>query len=268
MGARFSLKDLWPLSFFLGVEVIPTVIGLFLSQHRYIIDLLQQYNMHEAKPMPTPLAASTSLHLGSGSPLFDGSSYRRLLGSLQYLALTCPDLCFARALSLHAYWADDRSTCIRTTSYLVFLGSNPISCHATKQKAIARSSTKAEYRALAFLASELVWVRNLLSELGVSGIGSLGLFCDNIGATYLSLNPILHSCMKHIAVDLHFVRDLVDQKILHVSHISSQDQLADGLTKALSIARFSNLCSKIGVADGTSILRGRVKATVSQASST
>ncbi|GKU94149.1 hypothetical protein SLEP1_g7678 [Rubroshorea leprosula] len=311
MGARFSLKDLGPLNFFLGVEAIPTAAGLFLSQHRYITDLLQQYNMHEAKPVPTPLAASTSLHLGSGSPLSDGSIYRRLLGSLQYLALTRLDLCFAvnklsqfmhqptdahwqaakrvlrylqgtrfhgvllrpqSALSLHAYsnadWAGNRSTCVSTTGYLVFLGSNPISWRATKQKAVARSSTEAEYRALASAAFELVWIHNLLSELGVSGLGSPALFCDNIGATYLSLNPVLHSRMKHIAVDLHFVRDLVEKNVLHVSHISSHDQLADGLTKALSTARFSSLHSKIGVADGTSILRGHVKATASPAVTT
>ncbi|GKV43245.1 hypothetical protein SLEP1_g50561 [Rubroshorea leprosula] len=235
MGARFSLKDLGPLNFFLGVEAIPTAAGLFLSQHRYITDLLQQYNMHEVKPVPTSLAASTSLHLGSGSPLFDGSIYRRLLGSLQYLALTRPDLCFAvNKLSQFMHQPTD-----------------------------AHCSTEAKYRALASVASELVWVRNLLSKLGVSGLGSPALFCDNIGATYLSLNPVPHSRMKHIAVDLHFVRDLVEKNVLHVSHISSHDQLADGLTKALSTARFSSLRSKIGVADGTSILRGRVKATAS-----
>ncbi|GLT82336.1 hypothetical protein SLE2022_007230 [Rubroshorea leprosula] len=291
MGTRFSLKDLGPLSFFLGVEAIPTSAGLLLSQHQYIINLLHKYNMHEAKPVTTPLVVSPPLHLNSGSPLSDGSTYRRLLGSLQYLALTRPDLCFAvnklsqfmhkptdahwqvakrvlrylrgtsfhglllrpqGALSLHAYsdadWAGDPSTCVSTTGYLVFLGSNPISWRATKQKAVARSSTEVEYRALAAAASELVWVRNLLQELGVSGLGSLTLFCDNVGATYLSLNPVLHSRMKHIAIDLHFVRDLVDQKLLHVSHISSHDQLADGLTKSLSTARFSSLRSKIGVA--------------------
>ncbi|GKV20244.1 hypothetical protein SLEP1_g30399 [Rubroshorea leprosula] len=76
-------------------------------------------------------------------------------------------------------------------------------------------------------------------------------------------NPVLHSRMKHIAVDLHFVRDLVDKKVLRVSHIASTDQLADGFTKPLHSTRFTCLRDKIGVADGTSILRGRVKETKS-----
>ncbi|GLT59367.1 hypothetical protein SLA2020_321880 [Shorea laevis] len=71
----------------------------------------------------------------------------------------------------------------------------------------------------------------------------------------------MHSRMKHIAIDLHFIRDLVDKKILRVSHIASADQLADGLTKPLSSSRFALLRSKIGVADGSTILRGRIKET-------
>ncbi|GKV19387.1 hypothetical protein SLEP1_g29657 [Rubroshorea leprosula] len=69
----------------------------------------------------------------------------------------------------------------------------------------------------------------------------------------------MHSRMKHIAIDLHFVRDLVDKLVLHVSHIASQDQLADGLTKSLSSIRFCRLRSKIGIVDGTAVLRRRIK---------
>ncbi|GKV35028.1 hypothetical protein SLEP1_g43348 [Rubroshorea leprosula] len=98
-----------------------------------------------------------------------------------------------RSLSLHAYsdadWAGDPSTCVSTTGYLVFLDSNPISWQVTKQKAVARSSTETEYRASVAAASEMVWVRNVLQKLGVSSVRSPALFCDNIGATYLSLNP-------------------------------------------------------------------------------
>ncbi|GKV35891.1 hypothetical protein SLEP1_g44095 [Rubroshorea leprosula] len=68
----------------------------------------------------------------------------------------------------------------------------------------------------------------------------------------------MHPRMKHITIDLHFIRDLVDKWILHVSHISFQDQLADGLTKPLASAHFSSLQSKIGVATGTIVLRGRI----------
>ncbi|GKU88976.1 hypothetical protein SLEP1_g3180 [Rubroshorea leprosula] len=172
-----------------------------------------------------------------------------------------------QSLSIHAFsdadWAGDRDTCLSTTGYIVFLGGNPILWRAAKQRAVARSSTEAEYRALAASSSELVWVTHLLNELGIPITDPPALYCDNVSATYLSSNPVLHSRMKHIAVDLHFVRDLVDKKVLRVSHIASTDQLADGFTKPLHSTRFTCLRDKIRVADGTSILRGRVKETKS-----
>ncbi|GKV11696.1 hypothetical protein SLEP1_g22924 [Rubroshorea leprosula] len=274
MSTKFSIKDLGTLSYFLGIEAIPTSAGLFLSQHKYVNDLLHRFRMHEAKSVATPLATNTGLQLLSGIALSDAQFMHRptelhwqatkrllryLRGTLFHGLLLRPQ----SSLNLHAYsdadWAGDRDTMVSTTGYIVFLGQNPISWRAAKQKAVAQSSTEAEYRALTATASKVVWIRHLLGELGISCSPSSAIFCDNIGATYLSLNPIMHSRMKHIAIDLHFVRDLVDQRVLHVSHIVSQDQLADGLTKPLSSIRFSHLRSKIGVANGTIVLRGRIK---------
>lgn len=74
--------------------------------------------------------------------------------------------------------------------------------------------------------------------------------CDNIGATYLCANLVFHSRMKHITLDYHFVRELVQSGVLRVSHITTADQLADALTKPLPRARFLDLPVKIGVTSG------------------
>lgn len=94
---------------------------------------------------------------------------------------------------------------------------------------IARSSTEAEYRAVAAIAAELSWVQSLLHELGVSLTKPPVIYCDNIGATYVCANPVFHSRMKHIAIDFHFVRDKVSKGLLHVSHVATNNQLADAL---------------------------------------
>jgi hypothetical protein len=60
------------------------------------------------------------------------------------------------------------------------------------------------------------------------------LWCDNLGATYLSVNPVFHARTKHIEIDYHFVRERVARKQLNVQFISTNDQLADGFTKTLS----------------------------------
>ena len=158
-----------------------------------------------------------------------------------------------------ADWAgnmDDRSS---TSAYISFLGQNPISWSSKKQKAIARSSTEAEYRSLANAASESIWIQNLLHELGFPLKAPPALLCDNLGATHLSYNPVNHSRMKHIQIDLHFVRDLVQKGTLQVQHVHTTDQLVDLLTKPLSQQRTAVLRSKIGLTDGSPILRGRIE---------
>ena len=120
---------------------------------------------------------------------------------------------------------------------------------------MARSSTEAEYRAVAAATAELNWISNLLSELQCS-TSPPTIYCDNLGATYLTANPVFHSRMKHIAIDFHFVRDQVSKHKLRVTHVHSSDQLADSLTTPLSHLPFQDHRSKIGILDGSSILRG------------
>ena len=93
---------------------------------------------------------------------------------------------------------------------------------------------EAEYKALANATAELIWVQSLLGELGVPQPKVPILWCDNIGATYLSANPVFHARTKHIEVDYHFVRQRVADKQLQVRIISTDDQVADGFTKPLT----------------------------------
>jgi hypothetical protein len=91
----FALKELGPLHFFLGVEAHKVDSSMYLSQRRYITDLLRKTNMHEAKPVSSPMASSIVLSQHTGTSLSDPSSYRSVVGSLQYLSLTRPDISFA-----------------------------------------------------------------------------------------------------------------------------------------------------------------------------
>ena len=149
---------------------------------------------------------------------------------------------------------DDRTS---TSAYISFLGSNPISWSSKKQRTIARSLTEAEYQTLANAASETMWLSTLFKELAFPVKESSQLLCDNLGATHLSFNPVNHSHMKHIQIDLHFVRDLVQKGSIQISHVYTQDQLADLLTKSLSKQHTELLRNKINdLADGSPILRG------------
>ena len=121
----------------------------------------------------------------------------------------------------------------------------------TKRRTIARSSTKAKYCFIA-AAAELQWVKSSLFELFVPMHSPPTLFSDNLGVTYLSTNPVFHSHMKHLAIDYHFVHDLVQSSKLRVTRVSTSDQLVDALTKSLSRSRLFSPCNKIDVVFGTS----------------
>ena len=119
------------------------------------------------------------------------------------------------------------------------------------------SSTEAEYKVVTNASSELIWINSLLLELHISLL-ALILWCDNIGATYLSANPVFHAQVKHIEVDFHFIREQVGTQKLCICAISSQDQTTDLLTKALPRHRFLLLRSKLNVLP-VFHLRGGVK---------
>jgi len=88
------------------------------------------------------------------------------------------------------------------------------------------------------------------------------LWCDNIGATYLTANPLFHARTKHISIDYHFVRDQVSSQALNVHFISSKDQLADTFTKPLPTSKFTSLRDNLHVCDLPLMLRGRIETTL------
>ena len=151
--------------------------------------------------------------------------------------------------SLSAYcdanWAGDPVDRRSISSIVVFFRNCPITWSAKKQSTISRSSTEAEYRALASTVAELYWIRMFLRDLGIFLSTPPLRWCDNISALAIASNPVFHSRTKHIEVDYHFVREKVLWKDLMVKFISSNDQLANIFTKDLPSSRFHSLTSKL-----------------------
>lgn len=93
--------------------------------------------------------------------------------------------------------------------------------------------------------AELIWLQNLLFEHGMHSTSLPVLWCDDIGAIYVSSNPVFHACTKHIKLDFYFVREQVASNKLQIRFISIDDQIANLFTKPLPSAQFIFLRSKL-----------------------
>ncbi|KAL6276027.1 hypothetical protein ACE6H2_019628 [Prunus campanulata] len=139
-------------------------------------------------------------------------------------------------------WAGDLNTRRSTTGFVVLLGHNPISWQSKKQGSVSRSSTEAEYRALANTAADLAWIRQVLLDLKVCLPQPPTIFCDNLSALSLSSNQVYHSRIKHLHIDFHFVRVRVQRNDLTVQYVPTQEQIADEFTKGLHSPIFLSHC--------------------------
>ncbi|RVW78160.1 Retrovirus-related Pol polyprotein from transposon RE1 [Vitis vinifera] len=208
--------------------------GIFLSQRKYALDLLQETGMSGCQPVNTPIEEGLKLCVEPNQVSTDKGRYQRLVGRLMYLAHTRPDLAYALSVvsqymhnpgeqhmnaSIEVYtdadWAgavDDRRS---TSGYFTFVGGNLVTWKSKKQNVVARSSAEAEFRAA----------------------------CD------IAHNPVQHDRTKHVEVDRFFIKEKLDDKIVELPKIRSEDQLADILTKAVSSQVFSKFLDKLGMCD-------------------
>ena len=96
---------------------------------------------------------------------------------------------------------------------------------------VARSSAKAEFRAMAQGVCGLLWLKIILEDLRIKWEGPMRLFCNNKSAINIAHNPIQHDKTKHIEVDRHFIKEKLDSGLICTPCVSTNRQLADVLTK-------------------------------------
>ena len=110
---------------------------------------------------------------------------------------------------------------------------------------MARSSTEAEYRALVDITFELLWLRWLFKDLGVSTSSSTSLYYDNQSTIHIAYNDVFHERTKHIEIDCHFIRYHLVHGALKLISVSSKDQLSDIFTKSHPKRRLRTLVDNL-----------------------
>ena len=133
---------------------------------------------------------------------------------LKYLKKTPGQGLFPSArseLQLKSYCDVDWAACPNTrrpiTGFCVFLGDSLISWKSKKQQVVSRSSAESEYRLMATVTSEVVWLITLFKTFGLNHSQPAFLYCDSKAAFYIAVNPMYHERTKHIEIDCHFIRE-------------------------------------------------------------
>ena len=139
---------------------------------------------------------------------------------------------------------DDRKS---TSGYVFMLSSGAVSWSSKKQPVVTLSTTEAEFIAAASSVCQSVWLRRILQQLNHEPRKSTTIYCDNSSTIKLSKNPVLHGRSKHIDVQFHFLRELTKDEVVELIQCSSQEQVADIMTKPLKLDVFQNLRELLGV---------------------
>ena len=132
---------------------------------------------------------------------------------------------------------DDRKSTLGSCFYL---RNNLVSWMSKKQNSVSLSIAEAEYIAAGSCCTQLLWMKKLLHDYGIPQ-DTMCVFCDNTSAINLSKHPVQHSKFKHIEMRYHLIWDLVDNKVVCLEFIHTDNQKVDIFTKSLDGPRFESL---------------------------
>ncbi|XP_071729158.1 uncharacterized protein [Rutidosis leptorrhynchoides] len=150
---------------------------------------------------------------------------------------------------LEADWGKCTSTRKSVTGYAVFFCNSLVSWKSKKQATVSRSSTESEYRAMASVTCEILWIIKILTDLHCNNLLPVRLFYDNRSAIQLAANPVFHERSKHFEIDLHVVRQKSVSGVIEIVNIDSEKQIADIFIKGLGINQHNFFCDHLNLVD-------------------
>ncbi|GJR67450.1 putative ribonuclease H-like domain-containing protein [Tanacetum coccineum] len=286
MKDKFQMSSMGELTFFLGLHVQQKEDGIFISQDKYVAEILKKLNYYDVKSASTPVDLEKSL-VKDGD--VDVHLYRSMIGSLMYLTASRPDIMFAvcacarfqvtpktshllavkkifrylkgkptlglwyswdSPFELIAYTDSDYAGATQdkksTTGGCQFLGNKLISWQCKKQTVVATSTTEAEYVAAASCCGQVLWIQNQLLDYGYNFMNTV-INIDNNSTICIIENPVQHSKTRQIEIRHHFIRDCNTKKLIQMVIIHTDYNVIDFLIKGFDAGRFQYLVSSIGM---------------------
>ncbi|GKB31309.1 putative ribonuclease H-like domain-containing protein [Tanacetum coccineum] len=198
MKSRFQTSSMGELTFFLGLQVKHKADGIFISQDKYVDEILKKFDFVNVKTASTPIETHKPLLKDEEASDVDVHHYRSMIGSLMYLTASRLDIMFAQTI-------------------------------------MATSTTEAEYVAAANCCGQVLWIQNQMLDYGFNFMNTK-IYIDNESTICIIKNPVYHSKTKHIAIRHHFTRDAYEKKLIQVLKIYTDDNVADLLTKTFDVS--------------------------------
>ncbi|XP_019236610.1 PREDICTED: uncharacterized protein LOC109216853 [Nicotiana attenuata] len=264
------------------MEILREQAGFIASQRKFTLDMFQEFDVSHLPRVSSPLDPALKLQADDGEYLQNPTLFRHVVGKLNYLTNTRPDLSFA-VLTLSQYMqkpcVSHLSTALRVLKYVssdpgkgilldsrrsvsgffITLGGAPISWKSKKQISISLSSAEAEYRSMRRVTAELTWLVRILEDLSAPITLPIPLHSDSKAAIHIARNPVFHERTKYVEIDCHFVRKQFLSGLITLSFVPSKAQLADIFTKPLSGVSHRDILGKLGGTKFPSNLRGDVE---------
>nr|GEW70030.1 ribonuclease H-like domain, reverse transcriptase, RNA-dependent DNA polymerase [Tanacetum cinerariifolium] len=186
MHKKFQMNSIRELTFFLGLQVLHRDDGIFISQDKYVVDILKKFNFSSVKTTSTPIETNKALLTDKEAKDVDVHLYRSMIGSLMYLTASRPDIMFDvcdclwyskdSPFNLEAFSDSDYAGASLDSKSIKggcqFLGKRLISWQCKKQTVVANSTTKVEYVATANCCGQMALVMNLELKLAVAKVST------------------------------------------------------------------------------------------------
>ncbi|GJT90801.1 putative ribonuclease H-like domain-containing protein [Tanacetum coccineum] len=270
MKDKFQMSSMGELTFFLGLQIQQKKKSIFISQDKYVNEILRKFNYTDVKSASTSTDLEKPLVQDGDAADVDEHLYRSMIGSLMYLTASRLDIMFVVCACARFHVSPKTSHLLAVNRIFRFLKGKPSLglwysedsplelvaytdsdyAGATQDRksttGVATSTTEAEYVAAASCCGQVLWIQNQLLDYGYNFMNTV-IYIDNNSTICIIENPIQHSKTKHIEIRHHFIRDCNAKKLIQMAKIDTQHNVADLLTKGFDAGRFQYLVSSIGM---------------------